>query len=282
MTLKSSAQRRAVIFDWAGTVFDYGSLAPMGAFVKLFERYHVGITVAEARLPMGLPKWEHIQALGNQPRIAAQWLEAHGAPFSDADVDELYAVFTPMNAQSVKQYAALIPGVGEVVAALRERGYAIGSTTGYNRAIMDVVLPLASAQGFEPDNLVCAGDLVASRPSPLMMYRSFADLGVWPPSAVIKVDDTVPGLVEGLSAGTWTVGVVVSGNGVGLSLEEWNALDAATQHMHRQRAGQQLLDGGAHVLVDTVADLVPIIDQIEAFQAEGRPPHRFDAARAEA
>ena len=27
---------RAVIFDWAGTVVDYGSLAPMGAFVETF------------------------------------------------------------------------------------------------------------------------------------------------------------------------------------------------------------------------------------------------------
>ena len=29
---------KAVIFDWAGTVIDYGSLAPMGAFVETFAR----------------------------------------------------------------------------------------------------------------------------------------------------------------------------------------------------------------------------------------------------
>jgi beta-phosphoglucomutase-like phosphatase (HAD superfamily) len=27
---------KAVIFDWAGTIIDYGSLAPMGAFVETF------------------------------------------------------------------------------------------------------------------------------------------------------------------------------------------------------------------------------------------------------
>ena len=276
MLMKSSAPRRAVVFDWAGTVFDFGSLAPMGAFVKLFRRYHVEISIAEARVPMGLPKWEHIQTLGNQPRIAASWLATHGAPFSDADVDDLYAVFTPMNAESVKHHAALIPGVTNVVEALRERGYAIGSTTGYNRAIMDVVVPLAREQGFEPDNLVCAGDLVASRPSPLMMYRTFADLGVWPPASVIKVDDTAPGILEGLAAGTWTVGVVVSGNGVGLSLDDWNALDVATQQAHRQRAGEQLLTAGAHTLIDTVADLLPVVDRIERLIAEGSAPRSLD------
>jgi phosphonoacetaldehyde hydrolase len=177
-----------------------------------------------------------------------------------------------MNAESVKHHAALIPGVTNVVAALRERGYAIGSTTGYNRAIMDVVVPLAREQGFEPDNLVCAGDLVASRPSPLMMYRTFADLGVWPPASVIKVDDTAPGILEGIAAGTWTVGVVVSGNGVGLSLDDWNALDAATQQTHRQRAGEQLLAAGAHTLIDTVADLLPVVNRIERLIAEGSAP----------
>ncbi|CAB3780006.1 Phosphonoacetaldehyde hydrolase [Paraburkholderia ultramafica] len=32
---------KAVIFDWAGTVVDYGSLAPMGAFVETFEQFGV-------------------------------------------------------------------------------------------------------------------------------------------------------------------------------------------------------------------------------------------------
>ena len=61
---------QAVVFDWAGTVIDFGSQAPMGAFVELFARHQVAISIAEARGPMGLPKWHHIQALGQQPRIA--------------------------------------------------------------------------------------------------------------------------------------------------------------------------------------------------------------------
>ena len=34
---------QAVVFDWAGTVIDFGSLAPMDAFVQLFARYGVRI-----------------------------------------------------------------------------------------------------------------------------------------------------------------------------------------------------------------------------------------------
>ena len=104
---------QAVVFDWAGTVIDFGSQAPMGAFVELFARHQVAISIAEARGPMGLPKWHHIQALGQQPRIAAAWHEAHGRPFSDGDVDALYEEFTPMNAESVKQHATLIAGAAD-------------------------------------------------------------------------------------------------------------------------------------------------------------------------
>ena len=263
---------RAVVFDWAGTILDFGSCAPMGAFVKLFERYGVQLTIDEARGPMGVAKWYHIQALGRLPRIAAQWAAVHGRPFVDTDVDALYEVFTPMNAAVVADFADFIPGAVAVVDTLRARGLKIGSTTGYNRPIMEVVAPIAARGGYVPDNLVCAGDLAAGRPSPLMMYRCFADLGVWPPSTVVKVDDTGVGIEEGLNAGTWTVGLAVSGNAVGLTLAEWQALDATRQQALREAATAKLKAAGAHYVVDSVADLLPVLDEIGARLARGVLP----------
>jgi phosphonoacetaldehyde hydrolase len=263
---------KAVIFDWAGTMVDFGSIAPMGAFVKLFERHGIEITVAEARIPMGLPKWNHIHALAALPRIAAQWQRIHGRPFDDTHIDALYEEFTPMNAESVKDCAALVPGALDVVRAFRARDLKIGSTTGYNRPIMNVLAPLAAKQGYVPDNLVCAGDLAAGRPTPLMMYRCFADLGVWPAEAVVKVDDTAPGIAEGLVAGCWTIGVTISGNAAGLTLADWQALDAAARTAVRDRASAELRSAGAHELVDTVADLLPALDRIWSRIAQGEQP----------
>ena len=272
MNAHSHARLQAVVFDWAGTILDFGSCAPMGAFVKLFAQFGIDITIDEARAPMGMAKWDHIKALGTQPRIAAQWAARHGHAFSDADVDRLYEVFTPMNAASVRDYTDFIPGALEAVHAARERGLKIGSTTGYNRPIMDVVTPIAAAGGYVPDNLVCAGDLAAGRPSPLMMYRCFADLGVWPPHAVVKVDDTGVGLQEGLNAGTWAVGVSVSGNVNGLTLAEWQALDADSQQARRARATAELQAAGAHYVIDSVADLPNVLEDIERrLQAGERP-----------
>lgn len=264
----------AVVFDWAGTVIDWGSHAPMGAFVQLFAGQGVDISIAEARVPMGLPKWHHIQALGRQPRIAAAWQAAHGAPFGDADVDRLYAVFTPMNRAAVPQHAQLVPGVPQLVEQLRARGLKIGSTTGYNREIMEVLAPLAAAQGFVPDNLVCAGDVAENRPSPLGMYRCFLDLGVWPSHRVVKVDDTVPGLLEGRHAGCWTVAVVASGNELGLTADTWAALSEPERAALSARASAGLAAGRPDYGVNTVADLPAVLDDIERRLAVGERPVR--------
>jgi phosphonoacetaldehyde hydrolase len=263
---------KAVIFDWAGTIIDHGSRAPMSAFVKVLSQFGVPITVEEARRPMGLPKRDHIRALLMRPDIAARWQAAHGQSPTDRDIDRVFEVFVPLNAAVVTDFADAIPGVPEMMARLRARGLKIGSTTGYTRDIMERLLPVAAAQGLAPDNLVCAGDLASGRPGPLMMYKCFIDLDVWPASSIVKVDDTEAGIAEGLAAGCWTVGVVLSGNAVGLSLEELERLGSAELTAHRERATRQLAGGGAHFVIDSAAHLEPVIDEIERRLARGERP----------
>ncbi|MGB7996010.1 MAG: phosphonoacetaldehyde hydrolase, partial [Photobacterium halotolerans] len=65
-----NTQVEAVIFDWAGTVVDFGSFAPTTIFVEAFKReYDFDISLAEARVPMGLGKWDHIKAVGELPDV---------------------------------------------------------------------------------------------------------------------------------------------------------------------------------------------------------------------
>jgi phosphonoacetaldehyde hydrolase len=263
---------KAVVLDWAGTMVDHGSRAPMGAFVRAFAEFGVTIDIAAARGPMGLPKWDHIWAVGTTPRVAEAWRARHGRDFGRADADAIFAVFEPMNVASVADHANMIPGAVAAVAALRAQGLAIGSTTGYTRPIMQVLSPLAAAAGYAPDNLVCAGDLAAGRPSPLMMYRCFADLGVWPAAAVVKVDDTAPGIAEGIAAGCWTVGVTLTGNGAGLSAEELAALEEGERARLREAAGAPLREAGAHLLIDSVAELPAAVAVLSARAMAGEAP----------
>jgi phosphonoacetaldehyde hydrolase len=255
---------KAVVFDWAGTTVDFGSFAPMAAFVEAFKQFDVEVSVDEARAPMGAPKWNHIKAMLTAPRIAGAWAAAHGSTPTDADVDKVYKVFVPMNEKVVADYATLVPGAAEAVQALRDRGLKIGSTTGYTRSIMERVLPVAEQQGYAPDNLVCADDLPEGRPGPLGMYQCFIDLVVYPPSAVIKVDDTAPGVGEGAAAGCLTVGVALSGNYVGKTHDVLNAMSEAEIAPLRNAAAAKLKAAGADHVIDTIADLPALIDKLDS------------------
>lgn len=255
---------KAVVFDWAGTMIDFGSFAPMGVFVKVFERFGISATIEQARGPMGKPKRDHIRDMMDDPDIAAQWTARYGAAPTDADVDTVYEKFVPMNEAVVADYADLVPGAAATVEALRAKGIKIGSTTGYTRSIMQHVLPRAAEQGYAPDNLVCSDDLAEGRPGPLGMYKCFVDLAVYPPAAVIKVDDTEPGIAEGVAAGCLTVGLALSGNHAGKTPEELAALSEAEVDLLRQHATARLKAAGADHVIDSVADLTALIEKLEA------------------
>lgn len=255
---------KAAVFDWAGTMIDFGSFAPMGVFVEVFRKFGIDATIADARKPMGAPKWDHIKAMLAEPHLAEQWRQTYGQLPTDADVDRVYEVFVPMNEEVVADYATLVPGARETVEWLRARGMKVGSTTGYTRSIMERVLPIAAEQGYAPDNLVCADDLPEGRPGPLGMYQCFVDLVVHPPQAVLKVDDTAPGIAEGVAAGCVTVGLALSGNEAGLTPEELAALSEEERAALRARTSAILKAAGADHVIDTVADLPALIERLEA------------------
>ncbi|MGO9660446.1 MAG: phosphonoacetaldehyde hydrolase [Acidimicrobiales bacterium] len=263
---------KAVVLDWAGTTVDFGCMAPVATFMRAFADAGVAITVAEARAPMGMPKWEHIQAIIRTEAVAARWEAAHGERPGDADVDRLYKRFLPLQVETVEQYSDLIPGVLETVAGLRARGLAIASTTGYPREVMDVVVRTAKEQGYEPDATICAGDTPAGRPGPFMALQALIRLSISPVVAVVKIGDTVVDIEEGLNGGMWAVGVAVTGNEVGLTAAEYRALPVEEQGHLRQAATQRLSAAGAHYVVDSLSDIAPVLDSIEARLAAGEKP----------
>jgi phosphonoacetaldehyde hydrolase len=137
---------------------------------------------------------------------------------------------------------------------------------------MDEITPVAARAGFTPDCMVCTGDAPDGRPTPFLIYRALLDLAVWPARACIKVDDTEVGIAEGLNAGCWTVGVAVTGNVFGLSLADTKALAAADFAARRAVAAGKLAGAGAHYIIDGVAELMPVLYEIEGRLARGERP----------
>lgn len=263
---------QAVIFDWAGTTMDFGCVAPAVVFIEVFKREGVPIGMAEARGPMGAAKREHIRQITEMPAVRARWTTAQGTPPTAADVDRMYAAFIPLQLDCLSQYSDLIPGALDTVTTLRARGIKIGSSSGYNTEMMAVNIRDTARQGFNVDLTICASDVPHGRPNPDMCLLNVMKLGATTVEACVKVDDTLTGIEEGLNAGMWSIGVAISGNEVGLSLAEWQALPAAEQSALRRRATTRMQQCGAHYVVDSIANLMPCIEDIQSRLHRGERP----------
>ncbi|WP_299194922.1 phosphonoacetaldehyde hydrolase [uncultured Amphritea sp.] len=263
---------QAIIMDWAGTTVDFGSMAPIRAFQGLFASQGVPISEEEARGPMGTEKREHIRQLCSHLRIRASWIEVKGEAPTEGDIDRLYNEFVPLQIAAIAATAVLIPGLTEVLAWAETNGVMIGANTGYADIMIEGLLARAAAQGYSPQSNVCATQVPKGRPYPYMAMMNAIELGVKNLAACVKIDDTLTGIEEGLNAGMWTVGVAISGNEVGMSLEDWNALSEAQQETLRTKAYDRFNLAGAHYVIDSVADLIPVLEEIEIRLAAGEKP----------
>ena len=263
---------KAVLLDWAGTTMDYGCMAPAVVFQEVYKRQGVEITMEEAREPMGAHKRVHIRQISKNESVAERWQKKHGRKPTEQDVDAMFKDFIPLQLACLADYADLIPGTIEAVAEFRTRELKIGSTTGYTGEMMDLLQSEATQRGYTPDATVCATMVPAGRPHPYMCLQNAILLQTYPLEAMVKVGDTLPDIEEGLNAGMWTIGLAKTGNEMGLTEEQIAALDPELREAKLSRAYKRMQQTGAHYVVDSIADVAPILDQINARLAMGEKP----------
>ncbi len=286
-----------VILDWAGTTVDYGCFAPAVAFVEACEQVGFKLNIEEARVPMGLKKDEHIQeflGLGRRyqdhplvQRVVKGWTEQFGMAPTQKDSIEIFQRFIPAQIAALPKYAELIPGTLEAVAELRKQGLKIGSTSGYmghdtspDQDMMQILLKEAEKRGYVPDVSVCATghvaerdwnketwkyskvDLPQARPAPWMCSENARRLNVYPSYCCLKVDDTVDGVLEGVNAGMWTIGLVKTGSDMGLSQADVEALPQEELWGRLQANAERMRKAGADYIVEGIWEVPKIVEQI--------------------
>lgn len=252
-----------VIFDWAGTMVDFGCVAPVRALLDAFAQEGVAIDSLCARRDMGKSKIDHVRSLLSYPEVAAAWRARHGRSADERDIQSLMTRLGPLMRDHAARASTLIPGARETFERLRQQGLRVASSTGYTREMMQPVLARAAEQGYTPEHLVCSGETPVGRPAPLMIYKACAELGVWPLSRVVKVDDADVGIAEGKAAGAFTIGVA-SGNALGLPLAVLEAAPtqrAIVPDANLKAARAALHAAGADLVLDSVADLVPLLQK---------------------
>jgi phosphonoacetaldehyde hydrolase len=263
-----------VIFDWAGTTVDFGCFAPVNVFIDIFKHAGIDVTMAEARAPMGMLKIDHIRAMLTMPRIAGLWEEKYGRSFTEQDVENLYAEFEPALMDSLTEYTDPIPEVIETVQTLRNQGLKIGSTTGYTKTMMDVVVPNALKKGYNPDFYITPDEAHSfGRPYPYMIYRNMEQLKLSAAWKVVKVGDTISDIKEGVNAGVWSVGVIIGSSEMGLGLEEFHALSESNQEKVISETDQSFKENGADFTIKSMSELPQLIERINQLISEGKRPN---------
>jgi phosphonoacetaldehyde hydrolase len=271
----SSTQRNsiaAVVFDWAGTTVDHGSLAPVRTLQRLFADRGVAISEEVARRDMGLAKRDHIRCLLRETVVMEAWQARYHRSATESDVEALYQDFIPLQMSCLLDYATVIDGVIPAVAELRSRGIRVGGTTGYTRTMLDTLETTARAQGYVTDRSLCPEDVGVGRPHPAMCHRLAADLQVASLSACVKVGDTLSDIAEGRNAGMWTIGVLRTGNMIGLTKQDWAQLPEQKKEELLHTAASAMREHHAHYVVEAVADILPVLDVIEEKLGKGVRP----------
>ncbi len=263
-----------VVLDWSGTTLDRYVIAPAVVFVEVFKEFGVDISMKEARVPMGLRKDLHIEQLTKMDSVKEKWKAVHGNYPDQLDVDNMFEKFVPMQLACLKDYSELLPGVADITQGMQKDGLLIGLSTGFTRSMVDILLCHAKEQGFTPDATVAGDEVVnGARPAPHMVFKNMDLLGLANPKAVVKVDDTVTGVGEGLNAGCWSVGVSKWSNYVDVdSFEHEKQLSADELEERRIISRETLLKSGAHYVIDDINLLPGVISDVNRRLANGETP----------
>ncbi len=265
---------KALVLDWSGTIADAYVIAPAVVFVEVFRRQGVEISMREARGPMGLRKDLHIKALTEDPEIAARWESVKGRPPTQTDVDAMFADFVPLQLEVLRKHTTLLPGVRDVLVDFQKQGIRIGASTGFTRAMVDILLEDCIRQGFTPDATVAGDEVIhGARPKPHMVFRNMDLMDIDDVKSVVKCDDTASGVGEALNAGCWGVGLVRYSNYMDISsLEEAESLPAGELARRMAHTRDILSRAGAHYVIDSLVDLPGVIEDINARLARGEKP----------
>lgn len=184
---------KLAVFDMAGTTVNDnvdGLPLVLKSYDDALRRYGVEVPMEVLNAQRGRDKWTVIKELGGE------------------HAEEIYRDFVGVlseNTERVKE----IKGTADTFKFLREHGVKVVTSTGFPAEIAE---PMIAYLGWLKNGLidgwVCSEQVGASRPDPAMILDAMKKYGVSDPRSVLKIDDTVKGIEEGLNARVFTIGVL--------------------------------------------------------------------------
>ena len=112
--------------------------------------------------------------------------------------------------RSIYRSVPPIAGAEDAFRQLRQHGYLLATTTGFDRAIASSIFRRLGWEHYFAAS-ICSDDVVQGRPSPFMLFHAMESARVDRVSEVVTVGDTPLDLQAGTNAGLRAVVGVLSG-----------------------------------------------------------------------
>ena len=209
----------AIIFDWAGTTVDYGSFAPVQAFIKAFEEFGITPTIEEVH--------EHSETaiLEILPDFAAP------KPYVPETIEKLRSLGLQIG--STTGYTEQMMKIVAPKAA--EQGY-------------------APDFWFSPDDVGGIG-----RPYPYMIFRNMESMHLMDVRRVLKVGDTVADIKEGKNAGMPTAGILEGSSVLALTEQQYQSLTSKARTHCLHETEQIFKTAGADYILKDIRDILNLL-----------------------
>jgi phosphonoacetaldehyde hydrolase len=223
-----SGKVKMVVLDTAGTVCDgnrdlrhrwpeddqRGCKAPVLPFYKVFLDHGIVLDWSVIRGPMGMYKPDHLRYLLELPEVSKQYRELFGHDYTEDEYLKWLEEFKTLLASYALDDDLIQPieGAKECIQELRQAEIIIGCDTGYFDNISKLLNKKLAEEYEITFDVASNAEITSGRPSPAMIYDCMMKAKISPSQAVVKVDDTVAGILSGNSAGCWTVGLYTSGS----------------------------------------------------------------------
>ncbi len=192
---------RLVVLDVGGTIIeDRGDVpAELG---RALSHHGVDFTPEEIARYRGASKREIVRHFVDR-----------GSPAPDVERDKLAAaIYDEFTQNLIAIYRSVPPisGAEDAIRKMRQSGYLVATTTGFDRAI---AIPIFRRLGWEPyfAATICSDDVIQGRPSPFMLFHAMESARVANVAEVVAVGDTPLDLQAGTNAGLRGVVGVLSG-----------------------------------------------------------------------
>ena len=207
---------------------------------------------------MGKCKRDHLRQI--LFKNGATFYSLHNRSPTESDIDALFRTYVPMQFNTIKQNCNILPQTHETVERLR-KSHKIGATSSFPTYISSAINYELFDRGINLDSIVASDEVFNTRPYPSMVYKNMDILSVKTPRDIVKISNTVEGILEGLNAGCWTIGVSKYSSLLGIhSLCEEASMDEDKMRERITFASNKLKRTGAHAVVENLNDIDNIID----------------------